>query len=369
MVDTSRHLKTRLATRGHFQMFNFPFEVDGDVNESYLDYGSSADLNLDVDDAGNLIFQAKLPYRIDKPRWSVRAKQPCIPCLPPNQRALIPDEPIEYSRRKASVPVKHSLSVYSDFPEVMFGSCVELIHKELDGDDDLWNCCPRLSVESTSLSDFFDHECIMCSFKVQNYVEPHSCMKMRRKYWLENLSSTIADIPPDLVEGLLRESYEEKLEQCKYDTTQGNVLACSGAGSGNDGVVVYPGGPLLEVLNVSRFTCTADEGLDLELKQQFAINGSIKQVVCASVVPGQLLAAARSQYHVTFFQGSLQTQVSQVKLYIVPRLSVKSWSAWYRGATKRYGCWLIVRWDVLALSHLAALRSKHPLPRSVDLIN
>ena len=292
-----------------FPSFNFPYSANGEVNESFVDYGSSSALNLDVDIAGNVIFQAKQPYRIQKQAWRVISRQPSTPILPPNEQCSIADETLAdferaEPRKTTTNSSKHVCNFSSDFSEVMHGTMAQLLREQLNVTP--WNSCPKLTTESLSSKDFFGHDCLLC--KDQWKCKPPTPKQSESLAFKENLSTALVDVPAQLLEGLLKESYEQRIEQLKFDTLQGNVLAYALRGD-SQGVLVYPSGPVMEVLNVSSCNCS-EEKVVIAPIQQFALNGSVKQVVCESAVQDQLLVAARGQYHCTFFQGSILDQVS-----------------------------------------------------------
>ena len=322
--------------KSHFSSFNFPSISNS--NQSFLEYGNTALLNLDVDEKSGKI-RAHSGRENRRGKFQLVAKQPSLPFLSPNNRSCIPDidqikiyeveDPANigwkrYTKEKhaASKARQHVQHLFSDHPEKMFACTAELLQNELV-DSGFHTCYSHSNDDVMKFVERNDErhkmQCRLCRNLAMYRTKK---LSFHSKNFLGTLHEGLADIPVSLVIELLNESYEQKMNDLYYNSLQGNNLAClplvnsARANGESSSLLCYPSGPNLEVLNTciltdidnSRETDAAIDTvgspcLSIASSQQFQLQGRLNQLDCAFYTPDQVLIGARTQYQCSFLSG------------------------------------------------------------------
>lgn len=305
-----------MAARKHgFQGYNFPFCGEENVSQSFVDYGSPSMLNIDLDEHGKkLVIHSKQCHSSEFQRLT--ANQLSLPFLEPNQRSLsIPEETLfDYQLRgrsyrghkrfeKCSV---HVNNFSADHPDIMYSTVAELVQDDMNCYP--WNTCDMLKSNSFLPWKRKESSCKLCSNFRQSYTNQNSNCARVVKY----LASALPDLSPVLLYNLFQESHALEIPRFHYDTFLGNCLACYTLETDHQGLLMYPGGPGLDVLNFSHISQSVEfEGAEISnlsplqpvlLKQQFAVQGRIRQIDFAAYSHNNIIVGVRSQYHCSFFQ-------------------------------------------------------------------
>lgn len=305
------------AWRHAFQRYNFPFCGEEKVSQSFIDYGSPSVLNIDMDEQGQkLVIHSNQSH--DSKLQRLAANQPSLPFLEPNQRSSsIPEENLnDYQFRRRSrrdrISVEkcgvHVENFLADRPDVMYSSITELVHDDTNCHP--WKTCDLLKSNSSLPWKQTETSCKLCS----NFRQACTHQNSNPARVVKHLTSALADISPVLLYNLFQESHALEIPRFHYDTFLGNSLACNSLETDHQGLLMYPSGPGLEVLNFSHIPQCC-ESMDFEnaeyylstlkpelSKQQFAVQGRIRQIDFASYGHSNIIVGIRSQYHCSFFQ-------------------------------------------------------------------
>ena len=297
--------------------YNFPFCGEENVSQSFVDYGSPSILNIDMEDQG----QKPLIYSnqsYDSQLQRLAANQPSLPFLVPNQRSSsIPEETLDdyqFRRRsyKEQISVEkcgvHVENFSADRPDIMFSSIAELVHD--DRNCHPWKTCDLFKSNSSLPWKQRETSCKLCS----NFCQACKSQNSNAARVVKHLSSALPDISPVLLYNLFQESHTLEIPRFQYDTFLGNGLACKSLGTDHQGLLMYPSGPGLDVFNFS-YISQCSESTDFEnaernssplkpelSKQQFVVQGRIRQIDFASYSRSNIIVGIRSQYHCSFFQ-------------------------------------------------------------------
>jgi hypothetical protein len=167
---------------------------------------------------------------------------------------------------------------------------------------------------------------LFVTYPVSKYV---GLMKEHIRPLPQGLCEAMHDIPPKLLYDLLNESVEQqKNEMHFFDILQGNTLGyCSIPhldSQSVDGILFYPGGPSLEVLNAS---FVGFENLDnpsngtrtlyrrpniLPSSKDIEVTGPIRQISAVSHEYAGTFVATRSRYNCSFFSITTTNDSSEV---------------------------------------------------------
>ena len=299
------------AKRHCWQSFNFPFSEQEIVSHSFLDYSSSSLSNIDLDEDGKTV--VIYPKKSHNSRLRLEANHPSLPLLTPNSPScsLSLKTMVDSNLRDDAVSEISSnhLSNFSTYhPDVMYGTVSGLLQEELSCYP--WAICGNIrpSIDLYSPWNRKEAYCKMCS--------KLSKASQRRKgsgtqAILQQLKTSLSDISPSLLDDLLQESITSELSQFHFDLLMGNSLACHSLDAEQQAILIYPSGSGLDVLNFAKISQFAKAtGLDDTLfcanpiltRQQFTLQGGIKQIDFSSHSSEDIVVGIRSQYNCSFFQ-------------------------------------------------------------------
>ena len=331
-----------MAARKHafFQGYNFPFCGEENVSQSFIDYGSPSILNIDLDKKDQKVVIHSRQTHDSHILQRLVANQLSLPYMEPNERSsTIPEEtpsgfrfihgdngkpyrckraefersnPGGLSRNRLSSE-KYNLHVENfseDHRDVMYSTIAELVQDEFNCYP--WNTCNMFKSNSFLPWQRKELGCKLCSSMYKSYSDQES----NSSQVIEHLGSALPDISPVLLHDLFKESSALETPRLHYDTFLGNSLAGHCLETNHQGLLVYPSGPGLDVLNFSHIsqcsdvvdfenTCTENSVSSLKpvlSNQQFAISGRIRQIDFSSYSPNNMIIGIRSQYHCSFFQ-------------------------------------------------------------------
>lgn len=309
-----------MAARKHtLQGYNFPFCGEENVSQSFVDYGSSSMLNIDLDKQGKkLVIDSKQSH--DSQLQRLAAQNLSLPFLEPNQRSLaIPEEALfdyqssgrSFRDQKTSEKCGVHVDNFSaDHPDIMYSTIAELVQDDLNCYP--WITCNVLKSKFNSLFPWRKKEtnCKLCFKFNKSIANKNSNPAQVVKY----LASALPDLSPELLYNLLQESHALEIPRLHYETFLGNCLACYTSETDRQGLLMYPSGPGLDVLNFSHISQPMDfERAEISnlspLKpilstQQFAVQGRIRQIDFTSYSHNNIIVGIRSQYHCSFFQSN-----------------------------------------------------------------
>lgn len=301
----------KLALQG----YNFPFCGEENVSQSFVDYGSPSMLNIDLDELGEkLITHSRQSH--DSQLHRLAANQLSLPFLEPNERSLwIPEETLfDYQSSARSYKgqkrfEKRSIHVdnfSADQPDIMYSTIAELVQDDMNFYP--WNTCNMLKLNSFLPWKLKETSCKFCSNLRQAFANKNS----NNAQVIKDLASALPDLSPALLYDLFQESYALEIPRLHYDTFLGNCLACYPLETDHKGLLMYPSGPGLDILNFSHIPQSVDnESAEISSlsplkpvlsKQQFAVQGRIRQIDFASYSHNNIIVGMRSQYHCSFFQ-------------------------------------------------------------------
>lgn len=322
-----------------FPSFNHPFYPDGGHQQTFIDYGSVSTLNIGIDDGGRVATTSRhRHYDTEIQDARLVGAQLTLPLLAPCKNVFtgkdLPEQ--RYKSRLRRREFQRSLvEQVKDFckenPHIAFQSSIEFVEEELNCKPWEPQCCcfkevaywphqkrikGHLNPDNT-LNKFCD---VFTTLPLSNDL---GLQKYLRNYDLpRGMSEAFHDIPPRLLFDLLNESVEQqKDEKLHFDILQGNALAyCNMPDSkSGDGILLYPSGPCLEVLNASvvRLKDTgnaSDETRKLYGKPALSpcsknadVKGQIRQTSAVSYDDGDTFVATRSQYSCSFFSATTST--------------------------------------------------------------
>ncbi len=309
-----------MAARKHtLQGYNFPFCGEENVSQSFFDYGSPSMLNIGLDEQGKkLVIDSKQSH--DSQLQRLAAKNLSLPFLEPNQRSLaIPEETLfDYQSSGRSFRDKktsekcgvHVDNFSADHPDIMYSTMAELVQDDMNCYP--WITCNVLKSKFNSFLPWRKKEttCKLCL----KFTKAIANQNSNPAGVVKDLASALPDVSPELLYNLLQESHALEIQRLDYDTFLGNCLACYTSETDRQGLLMYPSGPDLDVLNFSHISQPMDfEGAELSnlspLKpimstQQFAVQGRIRQIDFTSYSHNNIIVGLRSQYHCSFFQSN-----------------------------------------------------------------
>lgn len=297
------------------QGYNFPFCGEENVSQSFVDYGSPSMLNIDLDELGKkLVTHSRQSH--DSQLQRLAANQLSLPLLEPNERSLwIPEETLfDYQSsgrayKNQELFEKFSMHVdnfSADQPDIMYSTIAELVQDDMNAYP--WNTCTMLKLNSFLPWKRKETSCRLCSNFRQAFADKNS----NNARVIKDLASALPDLSPVLLYDLFQESHALEISRLHYDTFLGNCLACYPLETDHKGLLMYPSGPGLDILNFSHISQSVDNGSaevsslsplrPLLSKQQFAVQGRIRQIDFASYSHNNIIVGMRSQYHCSFFQ-------------------------------------------------------------------
>lgn len=296
-----------------WQSYNFPFSEHENVSQSFIDYSNASVLNVDLDEHGQrLSVHSKQSH--DSRSQRLVAKHPSLPFREPSQRSSVPEETVnDYQLRgrlrrdqlNRDTSTVHVDNFSVDHTDVMYGTVAGLLQEEINCPP--WSTCANIR----HAGDFClpwkrkDKFCQLCSNIRQASVQQDS----NPSQVLKHLGAALPDIPPSLLENLLQESIALQIPRFHFDTLMGNSLACHTLE--HQAFLMYPSGAGLDILNfsqISPFPESVDErSIPLSCepvlsKQQFSIQGQIRQIDFSCYCRNNIVVGSRSQYSCSFFQ-------------------------------------------------------------------
>ncbi|XP_022791777.1 uncharacterized protein LOC111331015 [Stylophora pistillata] len=210
---------------------------------------------------------------------------------------------------KANVHVEN---FSADHPGIMYSTVTNLAQTDLKGSS--WGTCGALK------SNFFmprKGKEALCRCKLcYNFREGYANRKSNAARVMKDMESALSDIPPFLLYDLFQESNALETTRFQYDTFLGNCLSCHSSETNDQGLLMYPSGPGLDVLNLLLISVDPTnplfEGKEIGSasftsvlsKQQFAIHGQIRQTDFSTYSQSDIIVGVRSQYNCSFFQSS-----------------------------------------------------------------
>ena len=312
------------AGKREFQGYNFPFSGQENVSQWFVDYGSPSMLNLHLEEHGKeLVIYSNRSH--DSQIQQLVATQTSLPFLDPNQHSpAIKGESFTdyelsvrshenwFSLEKANIHVENFAA---DHPGVMYSTLTNLAQNELKRSP--WGTCGALK------SNFFLPwkvkeawcRCELCCYFRQGFAN----RKSNAARVMKDLESALPDISPFLLYDLFQESNALETTRFQYDTFLGNCLSCHPLETNNQGLLMYPSGRGLDVLNLlhismdpthlmfERKESGAASLTSVLSKQQFAIHGQIRQTDFSAYNQSDIIVGVRSQYNCSFFQSNLST--------------------------------------------------------------
>ncbi|KAJ7328642.1 TATA box-binding protein-associated factor RNA polymerase I subunit C [Desmophyllum pertusum] len=269
-----------MAARKHafFQGYNFPFCGEENVSQSFIDYGSPSILNIDLDKKDQKVVIHSRQTHDSHILQRLVANQLSLPYMEPNERSsTIPEE----------TP-----------------SGFRFIH----GDNGKPYRCKRAEFERSNPGGLSRNRLSSEKYNlhVENFSEDHR----------DVMYSTIAELVQDEFNCYPWNTCN-MFKSNSFLPWQRKELGCKLCSKTNhQGLLVYPSGPGLDVLNFSHIsqcsdvvdfenTCTENSVSSLKpvlSNQQFAISGRIRQIDFSSYSPNNMIIGIRSQYHCSFFQ-------------------------------------------------------------------
>ena len=308
------------AEKQSWQSYNFPFSGQEHVSQSFIEYGSASVLNIDLDEDGQrlVIHSNQLHDSLFQRR--LVAKHPSLPFLEPNQRcSSLPEETLnDYQlggclRRDQlnfNASTVHVDNFSADHPDVMYGTIVDLLQEEMSCPP--WSTCGN---NKHKIDVYFpwkrkDDCCKVC----YNIRHASAHRNSNPNQILKHLGATLPDISPTLLDNLLQESNALEISRLHFDAFMGNSLTCHALEEDYQALLMYPSGPGLDILNFSHIShvplsmvsatkeCTSLPFHPVLLKQQFSVQGRIRQIDFSSYSYNNIVIGSRSQYNCTFLQ-------------------------------------------------------------------
>lgn len=320
------------ASKHEFQGYNFPFSGQENVSQSFVDYGSPSMLNIHLEEHGKKLFlHSKQSH--DSQLQRLVANQVCLPFLEPNQRSsIVPEETLNdyqlsghlcrdrISFEKANV---HVDNFSTDHPEIMYSTISDLVQNDLNCLP--WDTCDTLKSNSSLPWKGKETKCKLC----YSFRRAYNNQKSNPARVMTHLASALSDISPVLLYDLFQESHALEAPRFHYDTFLGNCLSCHSLETGHQGLLMYPSGPGLDVLNfshVSQYSGFMEfEGTESNStpfkpvlsNQQFAVHGQIRQIDMAIYSQSNIIVGVRSQYNCSFFQSNTTACREGVSINII----------------------------------------------------
>ena len=299
-----------------FQTFNFPFAPEQNVSHSFIDYGCTSALDLDLEEeTETLVVHSKRSRGEREKKQQLFARQPSLPFLEPNElSSFLPEETLsDYQlegRKNIGKSTIHVDNFCTDHPDIMFGTLGELLKDELNCQP--WNTCGKLCKTSNLLMGPAERACEFCA----SFNKASSHLTSPSARLIQQLGTALPDIPPQLLENFCLQSNMLEIPRLHYDTFVGNVLATH-TSKDDQCLLMYPSGHDLDVVNFSH-VLPIPQSLEFSIQQsssppfkpivkcqQFANQGRVQQIDCASFGGNSIIVGIRSRYNCTFFQGSV----------------------------------------------------------------
>ncbi|XP_071794389.1 uncharacterized protein [Asterias amurensis] len=235
-----------------FPEFHFPCQSFPNKERVKLPagYGCFNATNIDLTDKGRKGQRFTFQYHHGdvRERGSLVAKEPTVPLFMPNDCSSVPLQTLQDLGRVKVIDkfnviedraVEQVTYFYRKFPKLAWGSALEFL-----GD---------------SYQDRFDYKHTRTEkFRRRQKAAPVlSLSKMKSEAnlpkLLDRLDSSIYDVNPNMLLSLLKEEFQDNMEKQYIDQDfYGGCLAYQNLppSSGHEGLLLYPSGPTLEVLNV-----------------------------------------------------------------------------------------------------------------------